>query len=67
MNLLDTNSLALIVPVIIIQLVVQVIALVDLYKREHVIGGKKWIWALVIILGEIIGAGIYLIFGRKDA
>jgi hypothetical protein len=47
--------------------VVQVIALVDLYKREHVIGGKKWIWALVIIFGEIIGAGIYLIFGRKDA
>jgi ABC-type maltose transport system permease subunit len=67
MNLLDTKSLALIVPIIIIQLVVQVIALVDLYKREHVIGGKKWIWALVIIFGEIIGAGIYLIFGRKDA
>ncbi len=68
MELLNSNSnlLALVVPLMIIQLVVQIIALVDLYKREHVVGGKKWIWVLVIIFGELVGAALYLIFGRKD-
>lgn len=57
---------ALLVPIVIIQLVVQILALVDLYKRENVAGGKKWVWVLVIILGELFGAVIYLVFGRKD-
>lgn len=65
MDILAQNW-TLLVPIVIIQVVIQIVALVDLYKREAVVGGRKWVWALVIILGEIIGAAVYLLFGRKD-
>jgi hypothetical protein len=36
-----------------------------LIRREKT-KGPKWVWALVIILGELIGPIIYFIFGRED-
>lgn len=53
------------IPVIIIQLVLMIVALGDLIKRKKT-RGPKWIWALVILLGEILGPIIYLVFGRVD-
>lgn len=63
---IDANLLRILIPLFVIQLILQIVALVDLYKRETVTGGKKWIWVLVIIFGEILGPAIYFIFGRKD-
>jgi hypothetical protein len=34
----------------------------DLVKRKRVIGGKKWIWAILILLVLIMGSLIYLLF-----
>jgi len=69
MNVLniDSSMVRMLIPLVVVQLILQIVALVDLYKRERVKGGKKWIWVLVIIFGEIIGAAVYFIFGRKDA
>ena len=61
-----SELLPILITIVLIQLIVQIVALVDLYKRETVLG-KKWIWVLVIIVGEIFGAAAYLIFGRKEA
>ena len=36
-----------------------------LARRERT-KGPKWVWALVIILGELIGPVIYLLVGRED-
>jgi len=63
----DRSLLLMLIPLVVVQLILQVVALVDVYRRETVTGGKKWIWVLVIIFGEIIGAALYLILGRKDA
>jgi len=52
-------------PLFLLQLTLQVIALVDLLRRERT-RGPKWIWAVLIILGQLLGAIIYLIFGRKE-
>lgn len=57
--------LPLLIPIVLLQLGLQVWALVDLVKREAV-NGPKWVWALIIILGEFLGAIIYLIVGRKE-
>ena len=57
--------LPLLIPVIIIQLVLMIVALLDLIKRKKT-RGPKWVWALVILLGEILGPIIYLVFGRVD-
>jgi len=34
----------------------------DLAYRQRVVGGKKWIWALVIILLTLLGSLLYLFF-----
>ena len=53
------------VPVLIIQLVLLVTALVDLIRRSHT-RGPKWVWALVILFVNIIGPIVYFIFGRVE-
>jgi len=62
----DTRILKLLVPVIILELVLMVLALVDLRNRKAVTGGNKVIWAIVIILMQIFGPIAYFIFGRKE-
>jgi hypothetical protein len=56
----------LIIPLVLIQLGLMIFALRDLIKRQKVKGGNKVIWALIIVLGELIGPIVYLIFGRED-
>lgn len=55
---------------ILVQLTLQVIALVQLVKtpRERVsIGGRKWVWALIILLGEVIGPILWFVIGKTPA
>jgi hypothetical protein len=54
-----------IIPIVLLQLILMIVALVDLIRREKT-RGPKWLWAIVIILGELIGPIVYLIFGREE-
>jgi hypothetical protein len=58
---------AYLLPIIIIQIVFQIIAIVDLVRHpnEEIRGGSKALWVVVIIILEILGPVIYFIFGRK--
>jgi hypothetical protein len=49
----------------VVQVLVQVYSLMDLARRPAVAGGKKWVWLLVIALGNLLGAALYLAIGRK--
>ncbi|MHA0858437.1 PLDc N-terminal domain-containing protein [Paenibacillus sp. CMAA1364] len=60
-----TINWLLVLPIIILQLVLVVIALISLYRAEQV-RGPKWVWILVIIFGSIIGSILYFVIGRKD-
>jgi hypothetical protein len=51
----------------VVQIAVQIYALLDLARRPLVTGGRKWVWALVSVFGGIIGAGAYLAVGRVTA
>ena len=55
----------LLVPIILIELVLLVIALRDLLRRKKT-RGPKWAWALVILLIQIFGPIAYLVFGRGE-
>ena len=55
----------LIIPLILIQLTLMIFALIDLGKREKT-RGPKWMWALIIIFGELLGPIIYFIVGRPE-
>jgi hypothetical protein len=53
----------------ILQVVLDVIALVDLYRRPaaQVVFANKWIWLAVILLVNTIGPILYLAVARKPA
>ena len=53
-------------PLIILQLALQIAALIDLYKRPNVTGGNKIVWLLIILLFAVLGSLAYLIFGRRE-
>jgi len=57
--------LPLLIPVVLIELALFVIALVDLVRRKHVRGGNKIIWGIVILFG-IIGPIVYFMAGRTE-
>jgi hypothetical protein len=61
-----TLILLLAIPIVLIQLGLQIYALVDL-ARQPKVRGPKWVWVIIILLGELIGAIVYLVFGRKEA
>jgi heme/copper-type cytochrome/quinol oxidase subunit 2 len=59
--------LPFIIPIILLQLTLMIIALVDLARREAVrVRGPKWLWIILIVLGELIGPIAYFIVGRKE-
>ena len=55
-------------PLILVQLVFQAYALIDLFmtKKGKTKNFSSTIWAIIIVLGEIVGPAIYFIFGRSE-
>jgi hypothetical protein len=59
---------ALLVPIIIIQLGLMVAALFDLGQDERrVRGGNKLVWVVVIVFVNLIGPIVYFVAGRDEA
>ena len=60
--------IALLVPIIVIQLGLMIAALVDLERGERrVRGGSKLVWAIVIVFVNVLGPIVYFVAGREDA
>ena len=57
----------LLLGLIAVQLALQLYALADLARRDRVRGDRKWVWALVIGFGNLVGAIVYLAIGRAPA
>ena len=56
--------LPFLIPIILLQVALMVVALVGLIRRERT-RGPKWAWALVIVFFNLIGPVVYLLFGRE--
>lgn len=65
MSLFDSINWAVIAPLLVIQFILMIIALIDLIKNPQP-NGPKWMWILIIICGTIPGPVAYFIFGRGD-
>jgi hypothetical protein len=60
--------IALLAPLIVLQLILIGVGLYDLTRPERrVRGDRKLVWGLVIVFGELLGPLVYFFFGRKDA
>ncbi len=62
---LPTGLLIALGALVLVQVSLQVWGLIDLSRREVVPGRRKWVWALVILLGNLVGAIAYLVIGRS--
>lgn len=60
-----SRLIPLLIPLLIIQLALMIVALVDLIRRPQV-RGPKWLWLVIILFVNMIGPIIYLVVGRKE-
>jgi hypothetical protein len=60
------SYIPLILPLLIIEITLLIIALVDLFRREQVRHLPRWAWAVIIILLNIVGPIAYLLLGREE-
>ena len=62
----ETTILLLILPIVILEIVLIVLALRDLVRPERrVRGDSKLLWGIVIVLFQIIGPILYFVVGRE--
>lgn len=64
-ELFNDVNWAVIAPIIIIQFILLVVALIDWVKTDQT-NGPKWMWLLIIVFGNILGPVLYFIFGRSQ-
>jgi hypothetical protein len=55
----------LMIPILVLKLAFMIAALVDLAKRERT-RGPRWMWVLIILVGEFLGSILYFIVGREE-
>jgi hypothetical protein len=60
----STPVAATMLALVVVQVALLVFCLVDLARRNAVRGGRKWVWALIIVFGNLPGAIAYLVAGR---
>lgn len=65
---LGIREIMILLPIMLINIVLLIVALVDIIKREKdsVKGENKLPWILLIVFFQFFGPLIYLIFGRKQ-
>lgn len=61
-----TNNLALLLPVIILEFILAITALIHVIKHPNYRFGNKAIWIIVVLFIQIIGPIFYSIFGRGE-
>jgi hypothetical protein len=57
--------LPIIAPIIVIQLILMVVALIMCARTEQTYG-PKWLWVLIIIFVNLIGPIAFFIVGRRQ-
>jgi hypothetical protein len=67
-DLKTEQILALLAPVILIQLGLMIAALYDLEREERIVrGGNKLVWVVIIVFLNVIGPIVYFVAGREEA
>jgi len=61
----DADLLKILLPILVIQLILIVAALVALVRAERT-RGPKWLWALLILFGSLLGPIAFFLVGRRN-
>ncbi len=67
LHLSTGTILGLVLPLAALELILIIVALVDLVRREpERVNGNKIVWAIIILLIGTIGPICYFVLGRKE-
>lgn len=58
--------LAFLIPIIIIEWILVITALVHIFKHQTYKVGNRVVWVIVVLVFQLIGPIIYFVFGRSD-
>lgn len=58
--------LPFIIPVIVLELILAITALVHVFRHKNYRMGNRVIWVIVVVVFQIIGPIIYFTLGRSD-
>ncbi|WP_188456822.1 PLDc N-terminal domain-containing protein [Virgibacillus oceani] len=64
-ELFNEINWAVIAPFLVIQAILLLVALIDLFRIDKT-NGPKWMWIFIIVIVNIIGPILYFIFGRRQ-
>ena len=65
MELLQDVNWSLVAPLIVLQVILMIAALVSCIKQEET-NGPKWLWVLIILFVNLLGPILYFVMGRKN-
>jgi hypothetical protein len=65
MELLQDVNWSLVAPLIVLQVILMIAALVNCIKQEET-NGPKWMWVLIILFVNLLGPILYFVMGRKN-
>ncbi|MCL2326479.1 MAG: PLD nuclease N-terminal domain-containing protein [Proteobacteria bacterium] len=60
------NHLPLILPLVIVQLTLSVVALIHVLKHPHYRFGNKIMWIIIVLCVNVIGPIFYFVAGRGE-
>jgi hypothetical protein len=59
--------IALLAPIVVLQLGLMIAALIDLDRSDRrVRGGSKIVWALIVVFVNLLGPLVYFLVGREE-
>ncbi|MFD0715942.1 PLD nuclease N-terminal domain-containing protein [Paenibacillus sp. GCM10027626] len=64
-HLSNTQLVSIIAPIVLLQVVLMIIALVVCIRAEET-NGPRWMWLLIIVCGSLIGSILFFIIGRRS-
>ena len=64
-ELLTDINWGIIAPLLVIQGILIIIALIDWFRTEKT-NGPKWLWLLIILFITMLGPVLYFVIGRRQ-
>ena len=64
-ELLNEIPLGVIAPILVLQLILMITALISCIREEKT-NGPKWLWILIILFINLIGPVLYFVIGRRN-
>jgi hypothetical protein len=65
MEMLEGINWGIFAPILVIQFILLLVAIIDLVRNENP-KGPKWLWLIIILFVNIIGPILYFVIGRRN-